>query len=263
MYRKRISSGLVFASILMATGCATIPSSGATTIETIRAGEVRTRSLTASDPALPDGSYYHEWAYEGTAGERIRIDMRSSDFDAYLVLTNPSTGQVLARNDDGGEGTDARIELTLPTTGRYLVRTNSLAAGETGRYSLSVTQLRESTAAASTGARVIVAGETRRGELTTSSVVLGDGSYYDIWHYDGTAGERIRIEMRSTDFDAFLSFGREVGGEFETLDSDDDGAGGTDARIDFTLPSNGRYVIRANALHADRVGAYTLSVVRR
>jgi hypothetical protein len=62
---------------------------------------------------------------------------------------------------------------------------------------------------------------------------------------------------------AFLSFGRGDGDDFQMLASDDDGAGGTDVRIDFSLPSNGRYLIRANASHADRVGEYSLGVVRR
>ncbi len=189
--------------------------------------------------------------------------MRSSDFDAYLVLSNASTNQVLDRNDDGGEGTNARIETTLPATDRYLIRTNSLGANETGSYSLSITPVRVSTAATNPGSRVIAAGETRQGELTTSSAELDDGSYYDGWQFDGQAGERIRIEMRSTAFDAFLSFGRGDGDKFEMLASDDDAAGGTDARIDFTVPSNGRYLIRANALQADQVGEYSLSVVRR
>jgi hypothetical protein len=256
-------SSLVFGSILLATGCATMQPSAPQSAESISSGEVRTRSLTSADPVLPDGSHFHDWSYQGTAGERIRIDMQSAEFDAYLVLTNAASGQVLARDDDGGDATDARIEVTLPATGRYMIRTNSLAAGETGRYSLSITSLAARPAVSGTGTRAIGAGEMRNGELNPLSAELGDGSYYDGWHYEGRAGESIRIEMRSTAFDAFLSFGREQGGVFELLASDDDGAGGTDARIDFTLPADGRYLIRANSLHAARVGEYVLSVVRR
>lgn len=39
---------------------------------------------------------------------------------------------------------------------------------------------------------------------------------------------------------------------------DDDGAGGTDSRVSFTLPADGLYVVRANSLQPKKEGGYTL-----
>ncbi|WP_431475651.1 hypothetical protein [Massilia eburnea] len=43
------------------------------------------------------------------------------------------------------------------------------------------------------------------------------------------------------------------------LRSDDDGAGGFNARINYTLPSSGTYTIEATSSVAGRTGAYVLS----
>jgi hypothetical protein len=255
------------ASLLSVTACAGNPAptaSGNSTIDFIRSGETRAGRLTASDRQLSGGYHFQDWIYEGRAGERVIIDLRSSDFDAYLELHNAARNQEIARNDDGGSGTDARIEATLPEAGRYLIRARSYRAGATGSYALSVVPGRAPVATTTTsGVRVIAVGETRNGRLTTSSEQLGDNSYYDRWYFDGRAGERIRIDMRSTDFDSFLSFGTERNGRFESLATDDDGGDGLNARIDFTIPNTGRYLIRANSLRANRTGNYSLSVTRR
>jgi len=54
-----------------------------------------------------DGSYYNIYTFDGQAGEVIRIDMISNDFDAYLILFDPQGGRI-TQNDDGGDGTNAR-----------------------------------------------------------------------------------------------------------------------------------------------------------
>jgi hypothetical protein len=48
------------------------------------------------------------------------------------------------------------------------------------------------------------------------------------------------------------------GGSFIPIESNDDGAGGTDSRLELTLPDTGTYVIRANSLYGGSRGAYTL-----
>ena len=88
-----------------------------------------------------------------------------------------------------------------------------------------------------------------------------DDSFYDEWTFTGRAGDRVVITLRSGDFDAYMSFGRQ-GDEWDALESDDDSGGGTDARLEVTLPANGIYVIRANTLSSGETGAYTLILER-
>jgi len=112
------------------------------------------------------------------------------------------------------------------------------------------------------GAQVAIrAGQTVSGALTAQDPKLGDGSYYDGYVYQGRRGERLTITMRSSAFDTYLGIGRGRGTSYTPLGTDDDGAGGTDSKLEFTLPADGEYVIRANALAADETGAYTLELV--
>lgn len=104
----------------------------------------------------------------------------------------------------------------------------------------------------------IRAGQTVSGTLAASDLVLGDGSFYDLYTYEGRSGEQIVVTMRSSAFDAFLGGGADAEGG----DSDDDSGGGTDAMMTATVGPTGRYVIRANSLEAAQTGAYTLEVRR-
>lgn len=109
----------------------------------------------------------------------------------------------------------------------------------------------------------ITAGQTVSGRLDASDQVRdSDNTYYDDWFYVGRAGERITVIQRSSDFDSWLLIGRVVDGEFQLDEFNDDGAGGNDSRIDFTLPADGPYVIRVNVVGRGRTGAYTLSLTR-
>jgi hypothetical protein len=105
-------------------------------------------------------------------------------------------------------------------------------------------------------------GQPLAGKLEASDRTTSDGTAYDDWLYQGRAGERLTIIMRSGSLDTYLRFGRLVGDRFTQIETDDDGAGGTDSRCDVTLPAAGVYVIRANTLFAG-FGDYVLEVRRR
>jgi Caspase domain/Bacterial pre-peptidase C-terminal domain len=108
--------------------------------------------------------------------------------------------------------------------------------------------------------QAIRAGQTVSGALSTADPRMSDGSHYDDYVYRGRAGERVIITMRSSRFDTWLLLGEGTGDQFEQLDRDDDGAGGTDSRLEITLPSTGVFVIRANSVEGGATGAYTLAV---
>lgn len=74
-------------------------------------------------------------------GERITITLRSTEFDAELVLglrgSRHGVGTALTRDDDSGGGRGARIDFALPNDGEYVIRANALLPG-TGDYLLEV-----------------------------------------------------------------------------------------------------------------------------
>lgn len=115
-------------------------------------------------------------------------------------------------------------------------------------------------AGAAAAQSTVQAGQTVSGRLEASDSRMDDDSYFDLWRYRGKRGERLTVTLRSGHFDAYLAFGRMEAGRFVPLDADDDGAGGTDSRLEVTLPDEGEYAIRANTLFGGKTGAYTLQV---
>lgn len=103
-------------------------------------------------------------------------------------------------------------------------------------------------------------GQAITGSLQRSDGVLEDGSYYDCYRLQGTAGRPVIVSLASDDFDTYLAVveGSECRGG-DTVDTDDDGGGDTNSRLMFT-PGNGSYSIRANSLRDGETGAYRLSV---
>ena len=105
-------------------------------------------------------------------------------------------------------------------------------------------------------------GQTVDGRLEAGDPRLEDDSHYDLYLFRGTPGERITITLRSDDFDAYLAWGTWDGTSFSEERANDDGGGGTDARLGVTISEDGSYALRANSLSSDETGSYTLSVER-
>jgi hypothetical protein len=225
---------------------------------TIRAGQTVSGSLGSGDPTGDDDSYYHEYTYVGSPGDRIVITLRSRDFDAFLFWgTGRGSGFVMQdADDDGGGGTDSRLEVTA-TSDSHTVRVNTLGAGETGAYTLTVERVGGS--GGGTQARAIGPGQTVNGRLERTDPALDDASHYHDYRYTGSAGDRIIITLRSRDFDALLLWGHGTDGQFAREAGDDDSGGGTDSRLEVTVGS-AAYTIRVNSIESRRAGNYTLAI---
>jgi hypothetical protein len=84
------------------------------------------------------GSGGHRWAFYGNAGDTVRINVMSSDFDTYVELHDPSL-RLLGENDDGGSGTNSALTYTLPRSGEYGIVVHGYASGAVGAYTLELT----------------------------------------------------------------------------------------------------------------------------
>ena len=49
----------------------------------IAVGETKTGSLTGEDPRLDEGEHYHAYDFDGRAGQRIAVSLRSSSFSRW------------------------------------------------------------------------------------------------------------------------------------------------------------------------------------
>lgn len=110
------------------------------------------------------------------------------------------------------------------------------------------------------GTRLSIAqGATVNASLSASDCKRGDDSYARYYRLVLPAPDSVTITMTSDDFDAFLALQDAQGDEVE---SDDDGAGDTDSRIDRMLPAGTYYVI-ANSLRSGSTGDFQLRVSSR
>jgi uncharacterized protein YjdB len=94
--------------------------------------------------------------------------------------------------------------------------------------------------------------------LGTRDCQTSTGVYYDVFTTLLNAGESITITMKSADVDAYLELRNNTGSSI--LASDDDGAGGTNARIRYITPSRGFYQIWARSFQPYRTGQYTIEL---
>jgi hypothetical protein len=93
--------------------------------------------------------------------------------------------------------------------------------------------------------------------LSTADCLFDDGTYYDVYTFQGSAGQSIRVDMTSTDLDTYLLL-RDPSGA--TVAEDDDGGEGTNSRLFFTLTATGTWTILANNYDSGDTGNYNIAI---
>jgi len=223
-------------------------------------GQTVEGELTNSDATDDDGRRYDAFVFSGTEGQRIQAVMRSGDFDAYLQLgENGEEFSEIASDDDGlGQGTDARLIFTLPETGEYVLRARSWSRDAKGLYAL---ELQDLGGEPSPGSLLI--GSTVRARLTERASITDEGIYYDAYHFKAKADEKLRFTLIASSFDAVVEVGEEKDGDYFKLEEDDDSLSDTHARLNWTAPRDGSYVLRARSFGSNSTGDYVLITERQ
>ncbi|MEM0978668.1 MAG: CHAT domain-containing protein [Cyanobacteria bacterium P01_H01_bin.58] len=211
-----------------------------------------------------DGSYYNIHTFEGVAGQTLTMEMVSQEFDTFITLIG-SSGAVLAQVDDSLNSTNAMLAGILPETWTYQVVANSYGSGEVGQYFLTW----EITAADSPSQPSVEPRQTRSapsqppfvanavtGQLDGNSQTFRDGTSFDVYAFEGTAGDSIALAMASDAFDAVLILVKPDG---EILASYDGGGEGSDVEFMLRLPDTGSYQLYATSNNPGETGSYRLS----
>ncbi len=220
-------------------------------LRAITVGQTVASTLTNADCRLTDGSYSQKYELRLAAQTAVTIDMISTAIDSYLFLQNATTGAIVAQNDDDGGQRNARIEQLLPA-GTYIVVANSFNAGEFGAFQLAV---QTASAACFTAASVTIPSVINA-TLRTTSCQLRNGVYADRYLISVATRTTLQLTMTSAVFDAYLGVISQAGA---VQGEDDDGAGGTNARLSITLDP-GTYIMLATSFKSGATGAYSLDV---
>lgn len=223
----------------------------------IRIGDTVRGELTDDDALGASDIHADAYRFTGREGQRVRIDMTSTAFDTFIELFDDSEVSLASDDDGGPEGTNSRLIFTLPKDGSYVIQARAFSDSR-GRYTLTVSEVEPDKPP-----QPLAFGATLQGEIGETDNRDSDDRGYDAFVFEGREGQRVRAIMRSGDFDTYLQIGN-AEGEFSALAMDDDGLGeGTDSRLNFTLPADGSYVLRASPLGADGKGLYALELIDR
>lgn len=236
------------------------------------------------------------WAFQCMAGQAFQMDILST-WDNYAIVFDPM-GTAVARNDDDGEGLNARINLTCGATGVYRLGVTTFTSNTTpGAYTLQVQSMGQTSlnqpqpmnvpqpmqqpvSQAAPGATMpsatpvslpitggipapgqigtIQMGTNVQGRLETGDQRMNDGTWADVWQFQGTQGQRVVIELRSEEFDTYVQL---LDGQGNRLAEDDDSLGDLDSRVEFTLTGSGMFQIVVNNFSDERrAGVYTLTL---
>ena len=125
---------------------------------------------------------------------------------------------------------------------------------------LMATSLLASGGSAKARSSPIAVGETLEGALGSEDTQTFAGRYFDAWFFELDRASVMEIVMRSSEIDARVALFRGTVAEYgESLGTDDDGGGGTDARIVTNLDP-GEYTVLATSYSSGEMGAYDLRV---
>jgi hypothetical protein len=237
-------------------------------VGTITVGQQASGVLSMGD-ARYDEKPFQAYNFACSAGQAFQMDVTST-WDNYARVFDPM-GNEVAHDDDSGGSLNARINYTCPTTGTYRLAVTAFSSSSTGGpYTMMVSSMAGPTAPviqpagpmiqAAPGATMpqpsvsgaiaapgqvgtIVYGQMAQGRLETGDQTMNDGTFADVWTFQGTAGQAITIDVMSDEFDAY---GQLLDATGNRLAEDDDTGGNLNARLTYTLPATGQYQIVVN-----------------
>ncbi len=202
-------------------------------------------TLDASDSTISSGEYAEVLTFTGKAGQRWVADLRSSDFDPFLILRAPDGSQVT--NDDF-EGAQDRslLDSVLTVDGEHLLVVTTYRPGQTGTYDLTLQEVAEASAG----------GEHYTGTLDASDGQLTNGEWFDTYTFEGVPGQRMVVDLRG-DFDTYLGV---IGPGSFRADNDDAGDGSGHSQVEAVLSESGTHKVVVTSYAAGQGGAYTLDI---
>lgn len=190
------------------------------------------------------------YRFEAEAGEQYAVWLSSTAFDP-LVIIRDADETPIALDDDGGSDLNALLKFTATETGEYTLVVTSFEGEGRGEYTLGLFQVDFPRDVEYTLVDTVAIGDLIEGEADGEQ--LGYTLVLE-------AGETVTIQLNSNEFDprvvVFNATEQEVG-------ADDDGGDGLNARLVFTAPLAGSYVVVVDSFDEAPEGTFTLRVSAR
>jgi hypothetical protein len=160
----------------------------------ISVGQEEGGELMSDDCNDFDGLLTDRWSLTLSEETGVRIDMTSPAFDGAIQL-HDNSGVPIAWGYDGP--TNARIGAVLPA-GSYTILVQSYPPGASGSYVLTVADAPECEARGD-----LVLGTTVSGTITDNDCWF-EWTTVDHWTLDLTSRQKLRVDLKSSDFDEVL-----------------------------------------------------------
>lgn len=236
----------------------------------LAAGSCVQSMLDANDPALEPEVYYEDYTLALRAGESVQIDMDAipppqaappeladpiegeAEFDTALEIFAAGGQRRLAFNDDRRGSLNSTILFVAPADGDYVVRARSFSGGS-GDFVLRVTAVPPPPPPLPLVASV-------SGRLTQEDIARErlDPSFGGVrYQFQGNAGERLRLNLRSSIQGASLWIQDPEGGRALTIQ-----AGSGNAAPVLLIAHTGPYLVRVTAGRLIEAQDFTLELSR-
>jgi hypothetical protein len=202
--------------------------------------------LESGDETLTSGEYVDRYPFVGRAGERVVIDLRSTDFDPYLIVRTPG-GQQLDNDDYEGDATRSLLSLALTEGGEFVISVTSYQPGESGGYDLQIEGVGD---ASPSGPR------RESGVLAAGDETLRSGEFVDQYEFVAAPGQHFSIDLQSDEFDTYLILEEPRGGQQENDDTDRAGH----SVIEMDATESGTYSVLVTSYAVGQTGRYDLQI---
>lgn len=181
------------------------------------------------------------------------IPADGSGLDPTLKITDASTGEVLAEDDDGGEGLASRARIRSEAAMQVEITVSAFAfySGEESGGAFEL-HLRPTAYVAPQTSSIAY------GSRTSGTLAADQSNLYTI---HGEAGQVLEVALLAGDeeLDPYLNLYAGGDNYGDPIANDDDGGEGLNSHLRFILPESGTYTIEAMG-YGGSAGAYTLRV---
>ena len=218
-------------------------------------------ALEAGDETLSSGEYVDTYTVPADRGQWIEVVMTSDAIDPYLIMKPPSCTPGAcddqADNDDFFATGDAFLWVEAKEAGTWEILATSYAPGETGRYTVEVRVHDAGSLPTTPYTTLGTEGREEAGSLEEGDGTLRSGEYRDSFPFVARAGDRVAVDLTSSEFDTYLILQMPSG---EQEDNDDWGDSTEHSRIALTLPEDGMYTVLVTTYEPGESGRYELSI---